>query len=318
LGPLLFVIYINDLPKEVASDIFLFADDTKIFRIIYTEEDRNILQEDLTKMHQWSDKWLLKFHPAKCKSMSMGRERDSNFKYKFDTAEGAQYLDKVTQEKDVGVIIDNNLEFEAHICEKVNKATRIFGIIRRAYRYLDEENFILLYKALVRSQLDHASSVWSPYKQKYIEQIENVQRRATRQIPSLKNLSYPDRLWKLKLPTLTYRRIRGDMINTYKILRGQGNRRAGPELKLRNEAVQQRELRGHAYTLIHPRCNKVQRKNAFPLRIITSWNSLSSEVVEAPDLDKFKNRLDKFWKDCDLLYDHKAPLPGTEPRIGRI
>ena len=70
LGPLLFIVYINDLPEEVESEIFLFADDTKIFRTIYTQEDKNILQNDLMKLYQWSNKWLLKFHPAKCKSMT--------------------------------------------------------------------------------------------------------------------------------------------------------------------------------------------------------------------------------------------------------
>ena len=95
--------------------------------------------------------------------MTLGKEQEQDFRYKFDLTSGPHYLDKVEKEKDIGVIIDKNLEFEDHISEKVNKATRIFGIIRRAYQYLDEENFVLLYKALVRSQLDYASSVWSPY-----------------------------------------------------------------------------------------------------------------------------------------------------------
>ena len=70
----------------------------------------------------------------------------------------------------------------------------------------------------MRTHLDYASSVWAPYKKKYIDTIESVQKRATKQIPGFNNLSYPERLKKLKLPTIAYRRIRGDMIETYKII----------------------------------------------------------------------------------------------------
>ena len=70
LGPILFVIYINDLPEAVESEAYLFADDTKIFRVINSLDDQHILQNDLVKLENWSDKWLLKFHPEKCKHMN--------------------------------------------------------------------------------------------------------------------------------------------------------------------------------------------------------------------------------------------------------
>ena len=82
----------------------------------------------------------------------------------------------------------------------------MFGLIRRTFQHLDAETFIPLYKTFVRSHMDYAHSVWATYKQKHIEEIEKVQRRATKQIPGMRNLSYPDRLKKLKLHTLSYRR----------------------------------------------------------------------------------------------------------------
>ena len=102
-----------------------------------------------------------------------GSDPDNQFKLKTIT------LQKATEEKDIGVIIDSDLSFERRISEKVNKANCIFVLLRRTFQFLDTEFFVPLYKTLVRTHLEFASSVWHPYKSKYIEMIENVQRRAT-------------------------------------------------------------------------------------------------------------------------------------------
>ena len=94
------------------------------------------------------------------------------------------------------------------------------ALIKRSFTTLNQHNFVPLYKALVRSHLDYAISIRSPYKQKYKDAIENVQRRTTKQLPSMKNIPYEERLERLKLPTLAYRRSRGDMIEVYKLLQG--------------------------------------------------------------------------------------------------
>jgi hypothetical protein len=193
LGPLLFVIYINELPKIVKSTTYLFADDTKIFRSINSPEDTKILQEDLDKLQEWSNTWLLKFHPNKCKRMTIGRQTENTkFTYILDQGSTIHQLENVDHEKDIGVIIDANVEFDKHINAKINKANSMFSIIRRSFQFLSPQNFIPLYKSLVRSHLDYASSVWNPYKQKHIDALENVQRRATRQLPTLSKLLYEE------------------------------------------------------------------------------------------------------------------------------
>ncbi len=95
-------------------------------------------------------------------------------------------LVSVCEENDLGICFDSALEFDKHINNKINKANSIAGLIRRTFQFLDIHTFVLLYKALVRSQLEYASSVWYPYKKKHIIAIENVQRRATKFIPELK------------------------------------------------------------------------------------------------------------------------------------
>ena len=306
LGPMLFVIYINDLPNSVMSDVFLFADDTKISRIIYSQQDSNLLQNDLLKLSEWSQKWLINFHAGKCKHMHIGPNvHDPKYTLNDTT------LQYATHEKDIGVIIDDKLSFDKHISEKCKKATSMFALIRRSFTFLDEEMFKPLYKAYVRSHLDSCSSVWAPYKMKHIDQIEKVQRRATKQIPGFKNLTYPERLRKLKLPTLAYRRLRGDLIEAYKII----NEIYDPEtvkfLKMWKEyAPDQPQTRGtsrNPQRLFQNSPRLDVRKYTFSVRIVKAWNNLDVEITKAPSVNSFKNRLDKFFMNKDIYYnDYKG------------
>ena len=213
LGPILFVIYINDLPDVVNKYLYLFADDSKIFNNIKCEKDVEDLQKDLDRMSDWSDRWMLKFHPDKRKHMKIGKKSALSRKYKIK----GDIVKNEMEEKDVGVTFDENLIFECHVAEKVKKANSMWGMLPRTFKYMPSSIFVPLYKTMVRSHLDYASSVWSPYTKKHVGMI-GVQRRATKQLPGMSEMSYQERLQYLKLPTLAYRRMRGDMIQVYKMI----------------------------------------------------------------------------------------------------
>ena len=115
----------------------------------------------------------------------------------------------------MGVTFDEKLDFGLHVAEKVNKAYSMLWLMKRNFKDIGAEAFVTQYKHLIRSHLEYNNSVWSPHKKSDIEKLERVQK-----IPGMPKISYPDRLRKLKLPTLTYRRARGDMIETYKLLSG--------------------------------------------------------------------------------------------------
>lgn len=311
LGPILFVVYINDLPTNIASNIYLFADDTKLFKTIKSTEDRRTMQEDLGRLQDWSDKWLLQFHPDKCKCMTIGQQTGEQPTYSLRNKDGTIHKLKVEEkEKDLGVTCDNGLTFEEHICEKVNKANQMAGVIRRSYKYLTRETFVCLYKALVRCHLDYAACVWSPFKVSQIEMIESVQRRATRCLPGLKDIAYEERLKLLNLPTLTYRRLRGDMIETYKIVHSLYDPDVSPSLPLSHN-TRDMGTRGHQFKLYKERSEKRARLESFPNRIVNPWNSLPEEVVNAPSLNAFKNRLDKHWRNQDIVYNYRSNLDIT-------
>ena len=310
LGPILFVLYINDLPSNILSDVYMFADDTKIFNIIKSPEDQETLQNDLDTLSMWSDKWLLKFHPEKCKVMHLGKAGDTEYSYKLKEGDTYHELSYTEEEKDLGVVIDGKLDFDRHINIKINKASSIMAVIRRSFVSLNGVNFVPLYKSLVRSHLEYASCIWSPYKKKHIEAIERVQRRATKQLPGMKDLPYPERLKILKLPTLVYRRARGDMIETYKLLHDKYYGEYSQLVKLHASHISKEGTRGHSFKLCQEGSKLNLRRQSFPVRITKVWNQLPNSVVTAPNVNTFKNRLDRHWRVEDFLYNHEAPVPG--------
>ena len=314
LGPILFVIFINDLPDVVDEDsiLYMFADDTKLSREIMDAVDNQIIQDDIDGMDRWSIDWLMDFHPCKCKVVKMGKPRAELFDlFNPYTLRGHQ-LEVVDHEKDLGVIIDCELTFDLHIAEKVNKANMVLGIIRNSFLHLDKESFMCLYKAMVRPHLEYANQVWAPRYQRQIDALENVQRRATRLIPGLKHLSYEDRLKYLKLPTLTYRRLRGDLIEVYKIVTSKYDPDVCKNLiKLRQGS----KTRGNSYKIFKEHCYKNLRKNSFPHRVIDTWNSLPEPVVKVNTVVSFESRLDKFFKSHDIVYDYRAKQILLTPEV---
>ncbi len=124
-------------------------------------------------------------------------------------------------------------------------------------------------------------------------------------VPQLKDMSYTNRLKHLKMPTLRYRRIRGDMIETFKIIRHLYDLRAIPTLSPENP---DRRTRGHEFKLYKHRSQTRLRQHSFTERIVTPWNSLPNHVVQAKSVKSFERRLDKHWADQKVIYDHEAPL----------
>ena len=118
LGPILFVLYVNDLPDVTNCDTFLFADGTKVLNIISCVEDTTALQQDLLSLQKWSETWLLKFHPDKCKVLTIkqgsGRTTKSERTYNLDNKGTQHKLDNVLHIKDFGVSTDSSLAFDGH------------------------------------------------------------------------------------------------------------------------------------------------------------------------------------------------------------
>ena len=214
LGPLLFVVHINDLLYNISSAGLMFADDTKIFRLISSREDALELQSDIAKLEDWSNTWQLRFNPDKCHVLSLGKFE--NIKYTHRYVVYNNEIEHVFDEKDLGVTIDSELKFDEHIAKKVRVANAIVGQIRRSFSYLDCDTFRRIYTAFVRPHLEYGQTIWSPYLLRNINAVGNVQVRATKLVDGLGKLEYSERLKRLNIPTLAFRRKRGDMIEVFK------------------------------------------------------------------------------------------------------
>jgi hypothetical protein len=302
LGPLLFVLYINDIVENLQCKCYLYADDMKIYTVVKSQDDIARLQLDVNEVVDWAENWLIKLNVSKCKVLSINAKNKNKSQYSINTGNNPSVLASVELEKDLGVSIDNNLSFENHISEIIQKSNKILGVIKRNFKDLNLKTFSLLYKAVVRSHLEYAQAVWSPYKLKHIDALEAVQRRATKILPSLRHLSYSERLKKLSLPTLTYRRARGDMIEVFKMVQGIYDAKSCPLLTHSSYLA----TRGHQHKLFKKSCHTGTRKNYFTYRIVDMWNSLPVGVINASSVNSFKNNLDKHWRDENFVFNHRA------------
>ena len=283
LGPLLFIMYLNDLDTGITSNLSKFADDTKIGRSIRNLEDSQALQGDLDRLYDWSVKWQMKFNIDKCKVIKMGSSIETA-SYKLNN------IDIVEShcERDLGVLISSDLKPREQCIAVRNKANKILGFISRSVNNRSEEVILKLYLALVRPHLDYAVQFWSPYYRTDIDSLERVQRRMTKMIHNIRNLPYEERLKRLNLHSLERRRVRGDMIEVFKWFKGINKGDINRVLKLSNH----NRTRSNGYKLDKFRFRKDIGKNWFGNRVVDTWNSLPNTVVSANTLDTFKNRLD--------------------------
>ena len=190
LGPILFLIFINDLPKVIKCLIKLLADDAKRYQIIKSNQDSDDLQIVVGKSKEWVSIWKMLCNIKRCKHLHIGPSIAGD--YYMPSESGIVPTEKVKAEKDLGVMIDSKLNFRQHISKKVSIANRNLGIIHRTVTYLIQERFLSLYKAMVRPHLEYASVIWSPLYKKDKITLGNTQQRASRLVPSLKGKTYSD------------------------------------------------------------------------------------------------------------------------------
>jgi Reverse transcriptase (RNA-dependent DNA polymerase) len=291
LGPLLFLIYINDLDAvvSIADWLLKFADDTKAARVANSEGDRLALQRALNSLVNWSETWGMRFDVKKCKVMHLGRRNA-----KHDYVMAGAVLEKTREEKDLGVLISDNLK-PADQCAQIAKTAQIvLGQISRAFQYRDKKVLVQLYKQYVRPHLEFAVQAWSPSSMADIDTLEKVQKRAVGMVSGLRNQDYAARLKELDLTTLAERRHQADMLMMYKLLHGHGQ--LGDENWFTAPPPPAARMRRHADSLnVRPNHGRLElRRNAFSVHTGEPWNAVPPEIKRARSADAFKRQYSKY------------------------
>ena len=286
LAPIMFLIYVNDMIEGVSSYMSLFADDAKLLRKISNQEDCKELQKDLERICNWSKRWEMEFNTKKCHLLEMGKsEVRPTYTYKM----GDAVILRESEEKDLGVYIQDNLSPEKHINKIFGDAFKTLRNMGAAFHYMDKEMMKKIFTTMIRPKLEYAAVVWSPYKKKHVRKLERIQRIATKMVPELRELTYEERLNEMNLPSLEDRRERGDLITVYKLMNNLEEIDRKDLLLTREREA--RYLRGHKKKLAKGRCLKNTKKYSFPQRTIDIWNGLSEETVTVACVHNFKAKL---------------------------
>ena len=177
LGPLLFILYLNDLPEGISSQVRLLADDCILYRKINTLNDCQDLQKDINTLCNWESKWQMKFNIDKCYIMHVTHKRNPLLMtYNMN----GRPIEHTASHTYLGIGINNKLTWAEHISNTASKANKVLGLLRRNLYSCSPFVKEIAYKSLVRPRLEYCSSIWDPYHQENINKLESVQRRAAR------------------------------------------------------------------------------------------------------------------------------------------
>jgi hypothetical protein len=314
LGPLIFLLYINDLPENLNNQTLcgIFADDTKIGRRITTIEDNKQLQSDINALKKWGDSWGLKFNPSKCKHLKISTNQTTeNHEYTLNN----QTLEQVDDMIDLGITVSSDLKWNKHILNTCKKAEgRLWLVVRTIGFYSPIKAKKAAYIAMIRSILEYCSPVWNPRYKNLQKTLEDVQRKATNYILNNQRYDHPDhinykhRLLMLNLLPTSYRREINDITLLLKALNGPTNLSLSNQIKFVDRTEGARTRQQAIATRLQITKAKLERTNHFYLqRTVDTWNALpepirrslkntdNSLVIKQHLIPHYKERLSNYY-----------------------
>ena len=285
LGPLLFIIFINDMDEVVRQINILkkFADDTKLGKTVQVEKDREELQEALDQLCIWAEKWGMVFNVGKCKVMHMGHHNPA-----FSYTMNGHVLEETKEERDIGVIVSANMKPTAQCMRAAKTAQTVLGQLSRAFHYRDRHVFMRLYKQYVRPHLEFSTQAWAPWTEGDRSCLEKVQQRAVKMVSGLKSHVYEERLRELNLPTLLERRHQADMAMVHKILHGKGGLDHSTWFERAENGLRATRSTADPYNLKVKHGRLDPRRNFFSIRVIEDWNRIPADVKRVGNSESFK------------------------------
>ena len=297
LGPLLFLIFINDINCCIKhSLISCFADDTRIKKAISSSADVDLLQEDLNNTVQWTSDNNMVLHENKFEYINHSTGDAKLLKqlpftseyYQYKTPNGAT-LSPIESVRDLGVLISSDLSWGPHINNMTDSARKISSWILSVFQSRDETTMMTLYKSLVRSRLEYCSPLWTSNKVEDIMKIEAIQRHFTSKIDGYKDLHYWDRIAGLKLMSLQRRRERYCILHIFKII----HKLVPNDLNITFNTSDRRGICANIPPMAKASKPKFQSlyDSSFAVFAPRLWNTLPKSIREEETFTKFKRAL---------------------------
>ena len=287
LGPIMFLIFINDIETVCCgdTDLQLFADDLKLYSSVKVSCNSLTLQQSIDNLALWADKWQLNINISKCAVLTIGAKGGYC---------GSVYFINNTQLVstnsfiDLGIDTDSSLSYHNHISSIVSKAAQRVGILFRGFMTRDLQFMRKAFITYIRPLLEYNSCVWNPHQKEYINLIEKVQRRFTKRIPSLRDLSYTERLAIINLEPLELRRLKTDLTEYYKIFNNLDAIEYSDHFNFYEPLA---STRSSSPKLIKPAKGNNTVMFSFFNRAIDCWNSLPHNLRFCNSLSTFKRQL---------------------------
>ena len=289
LGPLLFLIYINDLSENLHSSVRLFADDCVVYRNIKSTHDTQLLQNDLDSLSQWEKCWQMSFNPSKCFLLRIpGSKKQIINKYRL----GNSTLEETSHHNYLGVDIQQDLKWNTHIDRITTNASKALGLIRRNLSSCTKETKIAAYIALVRPTVEYCSAIWDPHTSEQIQKVEKTQRRAARMV-------FNDYNWQTSVTELI-RELEWDSLSTRRKItrlsilhKAMGGYLALP---VQNYLIPARRItrrsQNKSFIELHTRIDSY--KYSFIPRTVKDWNDLTPNITSIQDPNQFKTAVSNF------------------------
>lgn len=291
LGPLFFLIYINDLSNDLKSNVKLFADDTSLFSIVRNPTvTANILNEDLETISVWADQWKMSFNPDITKQtqeviFSRKNVKGGHPNLVFNNCN----VQKVTSQKHLGIILDEKLSFNEHLKDKLNKANKGIGVLRKLYHYLPHSALLTIYKSFIRPHLDYGDVIYDqPSNACFCDKIEMIQYNASIAITGAIRGTSKGRLYReLGLEFLSDRRKLRRLCLLYKIKMNQG-----PQYlyDLIPKTIRVYNTRASNHIPQIPSRTQFYKDTFFP-SAICEWNKLMPNICASDTFGKFRSNL---------------------------
>ena len=327
LGPLLFILFINDIYMGLDNDtnIGLYADDTKIWRNIYSEHDCAILQKDINTLYDWSIKNRMHFHPEKCKILQIHNNEPLCTKLlplaKHHYFINGEFIEFIECQRDLGVLVNSRFKWDDHQQKVLNKAHQMLGITKRTCHFIiDRRKRRSLYLSLVRSQFEHCSSIWRPNTDTEISIFEKLQKKAVKWIFNEQNYHYDvevylNRCSQLKItPMSTFFDIR-DLILFHKIVYERIPISLPTFIKpytgygrLRNANLDSQSFISDAFSNVLNSSSRSPFYKSFFHKVLHTWNRLPFLIRSIPNEPQFKHKVTDFlWS--EILNSVGASIP---------